>query len=228
MNLFKVINEVIQKESKPRLAAITCLVLAWAVPAIAQGGLDTGGATFKDFAVADNGASFGRGETAASNGPGARLLGTDNAAGKARVFFESVKVEAAIPMGWRATDDSERGAAFNADQSYRLLVWRVDFAFEGVKDAEQYAATKGGAIEARRPGVRTQARRLADGSFLIAYENVPAGRGDHESRMVFDIITPNPQLASAGVLLTLGVPSSQAERGLKLLALIRKEMRIIW
>ena len=48
----------------------------------------------------------------------------------------------ALPLGWQATEDWERGVGYSSDKRYRLIVWRVDFAFEGVKDAEHYAATK--------------------------------------------------------------------------------------
>ena len=67
-----------------------------------------------------------------------------------------------MPLGWQAKEDWERGVGFSGDKRYRLIVWRVDFAFEGVNDAEHYAATKAGAIQARKPGIArpgTQARR---------------------------------------------------------------------
>ena len=32
----------------------------------------------------------------------------------------------------------ERGVAYTIDKRIRLIVWRVDFAFEGVRDAEHY------------------------------------------------------------------------------------------
>ena len=42
----------------------------------------------------------------------------------------------ALPLGWQATEDWERGVAYSSDKRYRVIVWRVDFAYEGVKDAE--------------------------------------------------------------------------------------------
>ena len=87
-----------------------------------------------------------------------------------------------MPLGWQATEDWERGVGYSSDKRYRLLVWRVDFAFEGVQDAEHYAATKTGTIKARRPGIQAQARKLSDGTFLIVYENAPPGQGPWGSR----------------------------------------------
>jgi hypothetical protein len=118
--------------------------------------------------------------------------------------------------------------AYSADKRYRLIVWRVDFAYEGVKDAEHYAATKTGSIQARRPSVRAQARKLGDGTFLIVYENVARSQGDSEPRVVFDLLMQRPGNPKEGVLLTLGVPAGDAARGIKLLALIKQNTRITW
>ena len=104
-----------------------------------------------------------------------RVVAVDSAQGFARVQFGSIKVELALPLGWQATEDWERGVAYSGDKRYRLIIWRVDFAFEGVKDAEHYAATKTGSIQARRPSIQAQARKLGDGTFLIVYENVAQG-----------------------------------------------------
>ena len=224
-----------QKESGRRLflwaaVAASCGVFG-AVAARAEDGLDAGGLTFRDFGTADNGASFNRTDPMLPGGPDpspARLLGIDNADGLARVLFEGVKVEVSLPLGWQATEDGDRGVGFTADRRYRVLVWRVDFAYEGVKDAEHYAATKTGAIMARRPGTRAQARKLPDGTFLIVYENVPPSRGDSGPRAVFDVVTANPGNSKEGVLMTLGVPAADAERGLKLLALLKSKAIIYW
>ena len=120
------------------------------------------------------------------------------------------------------------GASPIADKRYRLIIWRVDFTFEGVKDAEHYAATKTGSIQARRPSIQPQARKLGDGTFLIVYENAPKGQGDSEPRTVFDLVMPRPGNPKEGILLTLGVPASDAVRGMKLLALLKQNMRISW
>ena len=194
--------------------------------------LDAGGLTFRDFAVNDNGASFGRGvDPMAAGGPNqvsSRIATIDNAQGLARVQFDSIRVEVALPLGWQATEDWERGVAYSGDKRYRLIVWRVDFAFEGVKDAEHYAATKSGSIQARRPSIRAQARKLDDGIFLIVYENVPRGQGDSEPRTVFDLLLQRPNNPKEGILMTLGVPTSDAVRGLKFLALLKQNLRINW
>lgn len=193
--------------------------------------LDTGGMSFRDFAVNDNGASFYRGDPMAAGGPNqvsSKVLGIDAAQGFARIHFDSIHIDINIPLGWQATEDWERGVAYSSDKRYRLIVWRVDFAFEGVKDAEHYAATKSGSIQARRPSVKAQARKLPDGTFLIVYENVAPAQGDQERRVVFDLVRQNPSNAKEGVLITLGVPTSDAARGLRLLALLNQSMRITW
>lgn len=225
-----------QKESGRRLFLLAGGAALWsalgATAARAEDGLDAGGLTFRDFAVADNGASFNRTDPMIPGGPDpapSRLLGIDAANGLARVMFESVKVEVSLPLGWQATEDTDRGVGFSADRRYRVLVWRVDFTFEGVRDAEHYAATKTGVIKSRRPGIQAQARKLADGTFLIVYENVPPSRGDGSGlRTVFDLVTSRPGNPKEGVLMTLGVPAADTDRGLKLLALLKSKLVIRW
>jgi hypothetical protein len=193
--------------------------------------LDAGGLTFRDFSTNDNGASFSRGDPIIAGGPNqvsARVVGIDSDKGLARVQFGTIRVELALPLGWQANEDWERGVAYSPDKRYRVILWRVDFAFEGVKDAEHYAATKTGSITSRRPSVNAQARKLADGTFLIVYENVPKAAGDSGPRVVFDLLTPRPGNPKEGILMTLGVPASDAARGIKLLALLKESMRITW
>ena len=205
--------------------------LGFAVPALANDQLDAGGLGFRDFATLDNGASFGRGDGMIAGGPNqvsSRVLGVESAKGLARIRFDQIRVTIAVPLGWQATEDWERGVAYSSDKRYRLLVWRVDFEYEGVKDAEHYASSKGGAVQSRRPAVKTQARKLGDGSFLIVFENVPKAQGDAEQRTVFDIVIPQPGNPKSGVLVTLGVPAGDAGRGIKLLALLRENMKIDW
>ena len=189
--------------------------------------LDAGGMTFRDFAINDN-----RGvDPIIAGGPNqvpSRVSVVESAQGLARVQFGAIKVELALPLGWQATEDWERGIAYSGDKRYRLIIWRVDFTFEGVKDAEHYAATKTGSIQARRPSVQAQARKLGDGTFLIVYENAPKGQGDSEPRTVFDLVMQRPGNPKEGILMTLGVPASDAVRGMKLLALLRQNMRINW
>ena len=204
---------------------------AGALPARAADKLDTGGLTFRDIGTPDNGASYTRGEQSIGGGTTqkfTRVLGIDPATQAVRLRFESVKVELLLPMGWQANEDGERGIAYTIDKRIRLIVWRVDFAYEGVKDAQHYAATKAGSIKARRPGVQAQARKLSDGSFVIVYENVPKGTTDSGPRTVFDLVIPNPRDAKQGVLVTLGMPAGEAGRGLAMLALITQNMKIDW
>ena len=224
-----------QKESGRRLflsGAMAAAVGAFAAgSAQADDGLDAGGLTFKDFANLDNGASFNRTDPMLPGGPDpapARIVSVDNANGLVRVFFASVKVEISLPQGWQANEDGDRGVGFSADRKTRVLVWRVDFAFEGVRDAEHYAATKVGSITARRPGVQAQARKLADGSFLIVYENAPPSRGDSGLRTVFDVVIPKPGNPKEGVLMTLGVVAADSARGLNLVALLKSKLIIKW
>lgn len=194
--------------------------------------LDPGGLTFRDFGTPDNGSSYTRGEQSIGGGTTqsfTRVLGIDAASQAVRLRFDSVKIELLLPMGWQASEDEERGVAYTIDKRIRLIVWRVDFTFEGVKDAEHYAATKAGSMKARRRGVEAQARKLRDGSFLIVYENLPKGPSDSGGpRTVFDLVIPSPRNPKVGVLVTLGMPTSEAGRGLQLLALITQNMRIDW
>jgi hypothetical protein len=226
------LHQEIQIESGRRclLLVAAAVVLAPGI-ARAQADLDAGGLTFKDFAVFDRGSSFNKVDPMIGSGANptqARILNIDNDGGYARVRFEAIRIEVAMPLGWQATEDWERGVGFSGDKRYRLIAWKVDFAYEGVNDAEHYAATKSGAIRARRPGIQAQARKLGDGSFLVVYQNVPAGPGDGETRAVFDLIVPRPAKPKEGALLTLGVPARDSERGLKLMALLRPKLKIDW
>ena len=228
-------DDRIQKESGRRLFLLAVLgavaLVAGGSKAYADDGLDAGGLTFKDFGAPDNGASFNRTDPMLPGGPEpapAKLVAIDTANGLARVYFSTVKVEASLPLGWQATEDGERGVGFSGDHKTRVLIWRVDFAYEGVRDADHYAATKMGAIKARTPGLRTEARKLADGTFLIVYENAPPSRGDSGPRTVFDVVISNPGNPKEGVLMTLGLPSADTDRGLKLMALMKSKVIITW
>lgn len=225
-------DKVKQKEPGRRLfLAMTGAGLCLASPAHASDKLDAGGLTFLDFARPDNGASFSRGDATIAGGPNpvsSRILSIENAKGFARIRFDQSRITMAIPLGWQATEDWERGVGHSSDKRYRLIVWRVDFEFEGVKDAEHYASSKGGAIQSRRPNVKAQARKLGDGSYLVVFENVPKGQGDSEPRVVFDLVMSQPGNPKLGVLVTLGVPASDAGRGIKLLALLKENIKVDW
>ena len=63
---------------------------------------------------------------------------------------------------------------------------------------------------------------------IDVYENAPKGQGDSEARTVFDLVMQRPGNPKEGILVTLGVPASDAARGMKLLALLKQNMRINW
>jgi hypothetical protein len=218
-----------QKESGRRPFLLGALALAFMpISARADGDLDPGGLTFKDFAVRDHGSSFDKVDPmigAGAQPTQSQVLAIDNKGGFARIRFNSIKIEVAMPLGWQANEDWERGVGFSEDKRYRLIVWRVDFAYEGVTGAEQYAAAKVGTIQSHKPGVKAQARKLSDGTFLIVYENVPDKAGQ---RTVFDLVVPQSGQPQQGALLTLGVPAVEADRGLKLMALFKRSLHIDW
>jgi hypothetical protein len=218
-----------QKESgrRPFLLGVLALALM-PFSARADGDLDPGGLTFKDFAVSDHGSSFDKLDPmigAGAQPTQSRVLAIDNAGGFARIRFTSIKIEVSLPLGWQANEDWERGVGFSDDKRYRLIAWRVDFAYEGVADAEQYAAAKAGAIQSHKPGVKAQARKLGDGTFLIVYENVPDKAGP---RTVFDLVVPRPGQPKEGALITLGMPATDSDRGLKLMALLKRSLHVDW
>lgn len=225
-------SEARQKESGRRpIVAAALAMLCLPTMAAANQPLSTGGLTFKDFGTADNGASYTRGDQVIGGGTThsqtlAKVVGIDREASAVRVRFDPIRIEMLLPMGWQATEDWERGVAYSLDKRYRVVVWRVDFAFEGVKDAEHYAATKAGSIKARRPGVQAQARKLPDGTMVVVYENVPKGPNDNGPRTVLDLVIPDPKNPKLGVLVTVGVPSADTARGIGLLALLKQSMRI--
>ena len=221
-----------QKESgrRPFIAA-TLALLCLPSMAVANQPLSTGGLTFKDFGTADNGASYSRGSQVIGGDSNnsqtlAKVVGIDREQSAVRVRFDPIRIEMLLPMGWQATEDWERGVAYSLDKRYRVVVWRVDFAFEGVKDAEHYAATKARSIKARRPGVQAQARKLPDGTMVVVYENVPKGPNDSGPRTVLDLVMPDPKNPKLGILVTVGVPSSDTARGIGLMALLKQNMRI--
>ena len=214
-------NEVKQKESGRRLFLATAgAALCLASPARASDKLDAGGLTFLDFATPDNGASFARGDPMIAGGPNpvpSKILGIENAKGFARDPASSRSGSTlAMPLGWQATEDWERGVGYSSDKRYRLIVWRVDFDYEGVKDAEHYASTKAARSRRGGPGSRRRRASSATGPFWSCSRMSPKAQGDAEPRVVFDLVIPQPGNPKLGVLLTLGVPASDAGRGIKL------------
>jgi len=206
------------------------------MPAVAANDrLEAGSATFRDFALAstanslvDDSNPINRDWTSNTAETLAEVVSVDAAQGLARVRFKSVECELAIPLGWHAIEDRERAAIFTPDRSARLILWRVDLAFEGAADVEKYVTAKQAALRTRIPQLAAQVRRLAEGEFLAVYTNVPARRGDSEPRVIFDLVTPNPTNKLRALLMTLGVPASRADRYLPLLALLSRERKVSW
>ena len=110
----------------------------------------------------------------------------------------------------------QHGCPWDIDQTFRTIApYTIEEAYE-VADA----------IE--RDDMPALKEELGDGTFLIVYENAPKGQGDSEPRTVFDLVVQHPGNPKEGILLTLGVPASDAVRGLKLMALLKQNMRINW
>ena len=118
-------DDLRQKESGRRLFLAGALALCW-LPglALADGNLDAGGMTFRDFAVLDNGASFNRGDPMIAGGPNqvsSRVMAIDTANSLARVRFDAIRVEVALPLGWQATEDWLETQ--NVDPPYWAFCW---------------------------------------------------------------------------------------------------------
>lgn len=223
-----------------RFLALSMLAGGWgaSLGAGAQtpaGGLDAGAATFAEFALAGDANSLTDRESPVNRrwigGSGedlAELLRVDEQRRSARLRLRSVDVEATVPLGWHAIEDAERAAVFTPDGSVRMIFWRIDLPFEGVASVEGYVAAKQEAVKARQPGVRTTAYKGKDGAWVVAYEDVPARRGDTERRAIYDLVVPNPKSAKHGLLVTLGAPASKAATYLPLLALVARDMNPSW
>src|SRR5437868_5696989 len=114
-------DEARQKESlsggRRLFLAMAGAGLCLALPARAEDKLDAGGMTFLDFATPDNGASFARGsDSMIAGGPNqvsSKVVGIESAKGLARVRFDQIRVTVALPLGWQATEDWERGVAYS-------------------------------------------------------------------------------------------------------------------
>ena len=218
-----------------RVAAGAAILTATRGIALANDRLDPGRATFRDFALSSDANSFidlrnvvNRDWTENSAQTLLDVLSVDSPAGFARVRLKSVDCEMAVPLGWHGMEDHERGAIFTPDRSVRIIVWRVDLNYEGVADLEKYVIAKQGALRARSPGIEARVRRLADGEYLAMYANVPPRRNDREPRAIFDLLTPNRANPARAMLMTVGVPASQADRYLPLVALLSRERKVNW
>ncbi len=217
------------------IAGGTALAMLASSGAHAEDQLTPGAATFRDFALPGGSTTLIDQSNAVNRqwvGNAAETLvdvvTVDAAQGLARLRFKSVDCELAVPLGWHAMEDHERGAVFTPDTSIRAIIWRVDLDYEGVADLERYATAKQGALRARNPAITAIVRRLAGGEYLAVFSNIAPRRGDRDSRIVFDLLTPNPRNARRAMLLTLGVPAPVADRYLPLLALLRRERKVEW
>src|SRR5687768_16462256 len=112
-------DKAAQKESGRRqFLTMAGISLCLASPARASDALDAGGLTFLDFATPDNGASFARSDPMVAGGPNpvpSKILNIENAKGFARIRFEQSRITMAIPLGWLATEDWERGVGYSSD-----------------------------------------------------------------------------------------------------------------
>lgn len=218
-----------------RTAVGATALAAFGPMARANDRLDPGRATFRDYALSTDANTLidlrnvvNREWT--ENGTQSLLdvVSVEAAAGFARVRLKSVDCEMAVPLGWHGMEDNERGALFTPDRSVRVIVWRVDLKYEGVDDLEKYVVAKQGALRARSPGIQARMRKLADGEYLSMYGNVPPRRNDREPRAIYDLLTPNRANPARAMLMTVGVPASQADRFLPLVALLSRERKVAW
>src|SRR5258708_38874269 len=122
--------------------------------AFAQDKLDPGKLTFRDFSSNDNGASFSRGDPMIAGGPNqvsSRIAAIESEKGLARIQFGAIRVELAVPLGWQANEDWERGVAFSSDKRYRVIVWRVGLCLKGGKESADHDATQRPATQTPPP-----------------------------------------------------------------------------
>lgn len=222
-----------------RLIAVTVSVaaaMAGAGATAQKGGqLDPGDSTFKNYALSETASSLhdvenavNRQWTNATAESLTELLTAVPKEGYARIKSKAVDIELSVPLGWHAIEDNERLAIFNPDRTVRVIVWRVDLEFEGVPDLEKYLVGKTAALRVRYPKVQATSRALPNGSFLGVFNDVPPRAGDKEPRAIFDLLTPNPQNPKRALLMTFGVPASQTDRYLPLLALLERNRKIKW
>lgn len=152
----------------------------------------------------------------------------DRSAQSATVYAASAKTAVTIPLGWYAIDDGERGAAFVADETVRLILRQVDLAFEGVSSIGDYAQVKRGLLLQQFPKIRTYEVRLGPDMVMNVYEAVPARPNDKAPRTIFDIVTASPKDPKRANLMTFGVPDGQGQKYLPLLGLLLRDRKIEW
>lgn len=152
----------------------------------------------------------------------------DRVGQNATVYSLSAKMSVTIPLGWYAIDDGERGAAFVADETLRLIMRQVDLAFEGVSGIGDYAQVKRGLLLQQFPKMRAQEVRLSPDIIMNVYEAVPPRPNDKLPRTIFDIITASPKDPKRANLMTFGVPDGQGQKYLPLLGLFLRDRKIDW
>ncbi len=214
----------------------TALLVAMTGSAHAQGErISPATVTFRTFALSESTRSLiddterTNRELTGQTGDGlVELVTSKPAEGLARIRSRALRFEISVPLGWHVVEDSERLAMFNPSRSVRLICWRVDLAFEGVEDVDKFFVAKGAALRTRYPGIRASSETLADGDRIGLFENVPARKGDKETRVVVDVLTPGKSNVKVAFLMTFGAPASEAEKYLPLLGLIRQSREIKW
>lgn len=157
-----------------------------------------------------------------------RVVSIDRAGSKAIINFASARMTLAIPLGWYAMDDGERGAAFTADEDIRIIARQLDLEFEGVKTIQEYAGVKRSLQQQRAPRAKISERRLASGQVVNVYEAVPARANDRGPRTIYEVLTAHPTDKKRGHQILFGVPDGQGEKYLPLLGLIMQYARIEW
>ena len=176
------INEAKQKESGRRLflaaaGAALCLPLS----ARASDKLDAGGLTFRDFATLDNGASFARGDPMIAGGP--NQVSSKVVGHRQRQGLRPRPLRADPGRRWRCRS-AGRPPRTGSGASATAATSAIASSSGGSTSTSRASRTpstmprtKVGSIQARRPGVKAQARKLGDGTYLVVFENVTEGTG---------------------------------------------------
>jgi hypothetical protein len=157
-----------------------------------------------------------------------KIVTIERASSRAIVNFASAKMTLAIPLGWYAMDDGERGAAFTADEDVRIIARQLDLEFEGVPSIQEYAGVKRAIQHQRAPRARIFERRLPGGQVVNIYEAVPARANDRGPRTIYEVLSAHPTDKKRGHQILLGVPDGQGVKYLPLLGLIMQDSKIEW
>jgi hypothetical protein len=157
-----------------------------------------------------------------------KIVTIERASSRAIVNFASAKMTLAIPLGWYAMDDGERGAAFTADEDVRIIARQLDLEFEGVPSIQEYAGVKRAIQQQRAPRARIFEKRLPGGQVVNIYEAVPARANDRGPRTIYEVLSAHPTDKKRGHQILLGVPDGQGVKYLPLLGLIMQDSKIEW